>query len=169
MMQAGGEAKWKCAFLKGPLSSCLGLTFSLYLFQVEPMWQWCAELSTWWFMTLGGATHLQMIGPPSYNLNSYKRLLIGGPLFLQKVIWPFMCTVVRRAHFFFYAIFYFIFKLWAKATFEFAYPPPFHLIWPISTQDSEKHLVRKCVYSLTHTHTQKSKSSFHWNNRESSL
>ena len=88
MMQVGGEAKWKWAFLKGPLSSCFGLTFSLYLFfQVYTMWpkySWWADVSMWGVMTLGGATHLKRIGPPSYNLNSYKSLLTGGPHFLQR-------------------------------------------------------------------------------------
>ena len=146
-MQAGDPPKSKCTFFIHPLSSCLVHFFSLYqLFQVWPMWWWCCELSTWWVFTIWGATHLLVIGPPPCLLNFHKEALTSGPLFLQKVIWPFMCTVVRRAHFFFYVIFHFIFKLWAKATFEFAYPTPL-------SSNLEKNLERKCVYSITHTHT----------------
>ena len=111
----------------------LGLTFSLYLFfQVYTIWpkcSWWADVTMWGVMTLEGATHLKLIGPPSYNLNSYKRLLTGGPLFLQKVIWPFMCTVVRRAHFFFYAIFHLFLSYVPKPNLNLPTQPPFHLIW----------------------------------------
>ena len=128
---------------------------------------WAKHLISLYFL---GATHLLVIGAYSYILNSHKRLLTGGPLFLQKVIWPFMCTVVRRAHFFFYAIFHLFLSYGPKPHLNLPTPPPFHLIWPISTQDLKEHLERKCVYSLSHTHTHKNQNqAFHWNNRELSL
>ena len=164
MMQAGGEAKWKCAFLKGPLSSCLGLTFSLYLFfQVYTIWpscSWWADVSIWGVMTLGGATHLQMIGPPSYNLNSYKSLLTGGPHFLQRWFGFFCARLWEELISHFMPILIFIVsKLWAKPFLKISLP---HLLlYGNGLPFVENHWGNVCI--TLHTHTQKKfKSSTPW-------
>ena len=150
------------------LSLAGGLILSLYhFFNVHVMWpkcSWWADVTMWVVMILEGATHLKLIGPPSYNLNSYKRLTYWAPL-LTKVVWPFLCTVVREAHFSFYANFNFHCKLWAKPFLKISLP---HLLlYGNGLPFVENHWGN--VYITLHTHKKKNQIKHSMKTTESSL
>ena len=80
MMQAGGGAFQKCAFLICSLSSCLVHFFSLFqLSQVRPMWWWLCELSTWLVFTFWDPHTCLWMEPTLTSLTLTKGYLQVGP------------------------------------------------------------------------------------------
>ena len=159
-MQVGGGAFQKYAFFICSLSSCLVYFFSLFqLSQMRPMWWWLCELSTWLVFTFWEPHTCLWLELTLTSLTLTKGYLQVGPPLLTKGDLAFYVHGCEKSSFLLLFQFWFILGYGPKSHLNLPTPPPFHLIWPISTQDLKEHLERKCVYSLTHTHKNQNQAS----------